>query len=1189
MTRARKKTNGTWREVVKLRARFQRSVHLERDAQTPTAVAGYVLTPLVRTLTARILDGCSTEVGARAWSVTGPYGTGKSAFLLFLSNIVAPGDSQAGLAARAILSEQDPALAKAVYGPRGAFPTPDGLVPVLATGERRRLDQVMLGALRQAAHRYWGGRGKKPAVVNRLDTLYSAAEKGRTVAARDVVSIVESVAQKMAQSSLPGRGLLVILDEAGKVLEHAALHPDQGDVQLLQELAEAANRSGDVPIVFLVTLHQAFEQYAGRLNTTERGEWAKVQGRFEDVAFQESSYELLRLVGEALDRTPLQKGVEVALRRTARAVIGAAARSDAVSAARLEHLVVGAAPLHPSTALLLGPLFRSRIAQNERSLFAFLASNEPHGFQQFLDSNTYAEAPPALLRPDELYDYLAATLAGHIVGHQGKQWAQIETALRRLPDSARDLDAKLIKAIGLLGLFGDAAGVAASEELLSVTYAEDESDLGKLREALDRLRKASLVVFRKFRNAYQLWEGSDLDIDALVREALSQVDPSATLIQRLTRVAPPRPAVARRHLFETGTFRYFDVVYTSIQDFDDGVPGFDPNADGALFLVVETSRAARQSFLHRLRPDQLFWLAVPAEARPFVVVVPHQVGRLTELAAEIAALDWVQTHTPELHDDLVARREVSTRLLECERQLRLEVTRMFDGANSCDWSYRGRPVEVASLRDLTRLVSDLCDDRYASAPLALNELINRRSISSAAAAARRTLMEAMVERSGDALLGFTGAPPEMSMYRSLLEYHGLHRKRDGFWGFGPPIDKRRGSLRPVWDEIERAFDDAKEARLSVGSLYERLRRAPYGLKDGVIPVFLVAAIMSWKDEVALYEDSAFVPNLSGAVIERLLRQSDRFEVQRLAVTGPREALFRGLAKMLSHGTAATSPGLLPIVRQLVRLARDLSDFAKNTRTLPAHAQAVREALLRAREPGPLVFHDLPIACGMAPFTANGAASDGAVQEFVEALRAAIRDLYRSYPALLDQIEDAIRTGLSLPADPAKLRREIAARSARLIPVAVDPHLKAFLLRAIEHDLTREEWLVSMGTLLGAKPPYAWYDRDTEQFRLNLGLTCRRFLSLESMVTTETDESLPDGTALIRINVSQPGESERERVVPVRKDDIRLITSVCAQIRGVARQASASLPRDAVVAALAMVARDLMEELEAPSTIVEHKQ
>ena len=44
----------------------------------------------------------------------------------------------------------------------------------------------------------------------------------------------------------------------------------------------------------------------------------------------------------------------------------------------------------------------------------------------------------------------------------------------------------------------------------------------------------------------------------------------------------------------------------------------------------------------------------------------------------------------------------------------------------------------------------------------------------------------MILRADAAQLGFEGNPPEISMYRSLLEEHGFHRQRDGAWGIRRP-------------------------------------------------------------------------------------------------------------------------------------------------------------------------------------------------------------------------------------------------------------------------------------------------------------------------------------------------------------------------------------------------------------------
>ena len=52
--------------------------------------------------------------------------------------------------------------------------------------------------------------------------------------------------------------------------------------------------------------------------------------------------------------------------------------------AGLAKTLADAWPLHPATSLILGPVSRQRFAQNERSVFGFLSSAEPHGFQAFL-------------------------------------------------------------------------------------------------------------------------------------------------------------------------------------------------------------------------------------------------------------------------------------------------------------------------------------------------------------------------------------------------------------------------------------------------------------------------------------------------------------------------------------------------------------------------------------------------------------------------------------------------------------------------------------------------------------------------------------------------------------------------------------------------------------------------------------
>ena len=123
-----------------------------------------------------------------------------------------------------------------------------------------------------------------------------------------------------------------------------------------------------------------------------------------------------------------------------------------------------------------------------------------------------------------------------------------------------------------------------------------------------------------------------------------------------------------------------------------------------------------------------------------------------------------------------------------------------------------------SSRSLSHLLSDICDDVYRDTPQIKNELLNRRVLSSAAAKARRNLIEAMLVHADQAKLEISGFPPELSMYRSLLEINGIHRSGDGGYFFAAPYAK--SSVYPAWNAIERFFKESElEKTPDYGTVY----------------------------------------------------------------------------------------------------------------------------------------------------------------------------------------------------------------------------------------------------------------------------------------------------------------------------------------------------------------------------------
>src|SRR5262249_32767717 len=154
-------------------------------------------------------------------------------------------------------------------------------------------------------------------------------------------------------------------------------------------------------------------------------------GRFEDVAFEERGEQALRLLARAVRHEGGERELGP-LRERARSMtqqaVAAGVRCGSMAADEMRECLAACHPLHPLAPVVLGPLFR-QLAQNERSLFAFLASTEPCGFQEFLRER---KLDGGAYRLDHLYDYVMASLGPALFAqHRGKLWAEVQTALDR--------------------------------------------------------------------------------------------------------------------------------------------------------------------------------------------------------------------------------------------------------------------------------------------------------------------------------------------------------------------------------------------------------------------------------------------------------------------------------------------------------------------------------------------------------------------------------------------------------------------------------------------------------------------------------------------------------------------------------------------------------------------------------------
>jgi hypothetical protein len=321
------------------------------------------------------------------------------------------------------------------------------------------------------------------------------------------------------------------------------------------------------------------------------------------------------------------------------------------------------------------------------------------------------------------------------------------------------------------------------------------------------------------------------------------------------------------------------------------------------------------------------------------------------------------------------------------------------------WFRNGTPHGVTTVSSFLSLLSDICDEVYYQSPNVHNELINRRSLSSAAAAARMRLLERMIESPLKSHLGMDPAkkPPEMSMYLSVLQKTKLHRQAPEGWVLADPEDADDPcQLRPALGNIRRILEERADQKISVEFIFDELRKPPYGVRDGLLPLLLLVTILEHQHQIAVYEDGTFKSQIIGPDILRLTKDPSCFELQLVKIEGLRLEVFDKLTELFSPTKNSPSRRqVLDIVRPLCRFVAELSVYALQTSKLSDRARQVRQAILHAREPGRLLFADLPAACGLPEFvpTAKRSKNDAQIVDFVTTLQRCLEELKIALPSL----------------------------------------------------------------------------------------------------------------------------------------------------------------------------------------------
>jgi len=1008
-------------EKVKIASGFRRSVNIERDQSDLSLLKNYVCTPLSENIL--FLMCRHIKQGQCAFTWTGPYGAGKSSLAVFLSAL-AKGQKEAYNIAIQKLSDNKAEI-------KELFPLQYPRDIVAVTGRPESPVQTL---------------------SRRLGTEATSA------------AILADLTNRLQKKS----GVILFVDEMGKFLEKA-VNNKAAEIYLFQQIAELANRSAG-RLILVGILHQSFIEYSRNLSFFARDEWHKIQGRFVDLAVNVAGEEQIDLISRAILCAEKPQKATIQAKVTAEVI----ARNKPVQKDILSGLLNACWPLHPITASLLGTLSRKRFGQNQRSIFSFLSSAEPLGFQFFLKQ--YEFRTDKFYTPYLYWDYIKINLESAILTTSDAQlWTIATEAINKCSVAAKcKHSSQILQTIAIINIFKGDSGLMASEPLLETVF-----DSLTLEAGLTELERLSLIRYNKYSASYSLSETSDFSLEAELETAswhIHDID-----FSKLNKIASFRPVVAKRHYHETGAMRWMEIRLIQLDDLEDCSEKKHTHAFGE-FLIIMPKNAHE----YEIAQEKIGYYKNKNPYFPQFMAIAKNYQTLLSYSRELLALEWLKNNSGILSTDKVARNEV-------ERQFELIYHSLADILNKtlieAIWHMNAKKVGCMNIRQIASKVSDLADITFSKSPRLRSEMLNRNKPSGNARAAMGALLKHMISHNGEEHLNIPGSRPEGSLCKILFEETAIYRKNSsGKWEFcTPQNDRHRLSL--LWEKTDDILKEIN-GNVTLNKIYAEWDHPPFGIKKGLRPCLMLAYILSRKDHVAVYLREIYLQDINEIFTAYLVKDSEDIGLRYVKYNGHTQNFLREFTAFLRRQDnlnlkISPNPSSLELAQALVGITERINPWVMRTRSLSSKAIKLRDILKTASDPNKLIFDDIPALFAMKENQEAG----------MRLLSQALQEITSAYQNLLKDIGKLLMSELQVGIPTNQNLERLHIRARNINHVSGDFRIEALAAR-LANFVSTEEDIAGIASLAVNKTTRDWIDLDVERAKLEIAILCQEFKKAE---------------------------------------------------------------------------------------------
>lgn len=1016
-----------FREIVQINKKFQKSINMRLDYNRPEKIESYIPTRASVQVLKSYLNQFADRSSVKSTILIGPYGKGKSHLLLVLLALLSKKNQESDnpkprqMLQRIVLKleEKDTeagACAKTIVEEKRYY------LPVLISGAQSDLRRALLLSLKEglvreglediAPNTYFEEAKKmilqwkntypdtyrgflkylqkenksEDAFLKELEQynekalnffkkiypLLTAGSVFEPMVQMDEISLFQSVNEKLCKE-YGYQGIVLIFDEFSKFVEGYPKESFASAMEQLQNLCELANNSKKQKLHVILVAHKAMKEYKNSLPDQVINAYLGVEGRLSEVYFTTSlknSYELIQNV--------IIKKSEIFEEKVAETKQFQEMQKNAYKLPYFHSMFTeeefqtivarGCFPLTPVAAYLLLKISEKAV-QNERTVFTFLANEEPYSLLHFLEQNPVFHGN--YVTAGQVYDYFSKLLkndTSNVAMHN--EWLKAEYALQ---GQISFQEQTVIKTIALIRMVGKQDEMYAKDEVIRLGAGMSEEVYEK---TIEQLKQKQIILFRSKTGSYAFKNniGVDLEkeIDKIVQTKLQKIN----LCEELSKVSELEYEIPKRYNLTYTMTRYFHYQFMTEDNFmslhKSEYLFEDKFADGKIIALVRQKDTSAQEISEHLQKLQ--------DAR-LVVVYPEELFMQTDLLKKVIAIQTLKQSEEFLENNKALEQELNLYEEDLVFELNVWLEQYFMPVHGkCHILYGSKIYKKAEFSQqksdskYNQFLSRILENYYNCTPRINNEMINKRALTSQMKKVRMKLTGQLLEKK-DFWDYRKGTSPEATVFRAVFLKTGimkLHCQKEVI-----QYERDTGAVR-VLKEMEQFLHSAAGKKQNFGLLYHTLLGEKFGVRMGVLPLYLAYCISQFEEMPVIYLGEKEV-TVEPQILENINISPEQYFLYMEKDTVEKEGYLAALERMFSIPvTQSRRNRLQEISDGMYQWFCSLPQCAKNyaLEGLPEKKMEGLRFLRKAfskleRNPREVLLEGLPMAFGESDYSKLG--------------------------------------------------------------------------------------------------------------------------------------------------------------------------------------------------------------------------